>query len=234
MKKFFAAIFMASSFAALSASAQSVTISGTYLGGLKYEGDPGDSQYVGPIPSYAALSTPDSGLTGDAPTVFVTAANTSPTLTSLGSLGNFSASYTIYGTPTGSSGAATQPYWLLYLNDPNGGYIGLLSFGGPSLNGSSQIHVFYDYSDDPQSSNTYWGETLSQLDSTAYGTTTFGQLSVHEAGVEIGDWNNDGVIPASADLSSITVTSSSPIPEPSTWAMLVAGAGSLLVFRRRR
>src|ERR1022692_10017 len=72
---------------ASSASASSITISGTDLSGLKYAGDPGDAQYVpaaGATPALAALYTPDSGVSGDDPGVFVKAANAG--LSTLGTL----------------------------------------------------------------------------------------------------------------------------------------------------
>jgi len=215
----------------MSASA-SVTISGTDLSGLKYSGNGGVAQYVAGTPDVAQLSTPDSGLTGGAPAVFVKAANVA--LTSLGTLNSFSASYDLLSS-SGPSG--TQPYWLTYLYAPGGGYIGVISMGGPDLNGSSQIHVFYDYATSPLTSDTYWGVTLSTLDSTAYGTTTFGQMTVYETAVEIGDWDNGtSVIPASANIESITLF---PVPEPTTMIagallLLPFGASTLRILRRRQ
>ena len=164
---------------ALSASAfaQVTTISGTNLSALTYRPNGGVAQYVapaGPTPALAELSTTDSGENGAAPVVYIKAANIG--LTSLGSLDNFSASYDLYeGLFTGPA----QPYWLTYLNDPNpgGGYIGVLSMGGPDLNGSTPIHVIYDFDGNPLTSNTYWGDSLSQLDNTTYGITTFGQMT---------------------------------------------------------
>ena len=210
------------------AKADSVTISGSALKNLKYVGDPGDSQYVSGTPDVAQLSTPDSGLNGDDPAVFVKAANVG--LPSLGTLGSFSASFDLY-----SSTGPGEPYWLTYLYAPGGGYIGVVSFGGPDLNASAQIHVFYDYATTPLSSDDYWGDTLAQLDSTVYGATTFGQLGVYETAVEIGDYNNgEAIIPASADLDSITITTV-PIPA-SVWGgmALLGGLGMLGCVKRLR
>jgi hypothetical protein len=221
MKKLQIAIFTISLAAVLPASA-SITISGTDLSGLKYSGNGGVAQYVAGTPDYAQLSTPDSGTSANAgaPAVFVKAANVG--LPSLGALNSFSASYDLLSS-SGPSGA--QPYWLTYLYAPGGGYIGVISMGGPDLNGSSQIHVFYDYATSPLTSDTYWGDTLSQLDSITYGTTTFGQMTVYETAVEIGDWNNGtDTIPASANIDSITISS---VPEPTT---MIAGALLLLPF----
>ena len=219
MKKLQIAIFTISLATAISASA-SITISGSDLSGLTYKPNGGVAQYVAGTPDVAQLSTPDSGLTGGAPAVFVKAANVA--LSSLGTLNSFSASYDLLSS-SGPSGA--QPYWLTYLYAPGGGYIGVISMGGPDLNGSSQIHVFYDYATSPLTSDTYWGDTLSQLDSTAYGTTTFGQMTVYETAVEIGDWDNGvATIPASANIDSITLF---PVPEPTT---MIAGALLLLPF----
>src|ERR1035437_9498992 len=170
------AIMAASLAGAMSASA-SVTISGTDLSGLKYSGAAGDAQYVAGTPDVAQLYTPDSGVNGDAPTVFVKAANVG--LPSLGALNSFSASYSLLSS---SGGNGNQPYWLTYLYAPGGGYIGVLSMGGPVLDGSSQIHVFYNYDLDPNAHTTatYWGDNLSTLDSTLYnGTTTFGAMTVY-------------------------------------------------------
>lgn len=217
MKKLQITTLVISLTAAMCARAD-ITFSDTSLGTLDYSGAPGDAQYIAGTPGVAQLSTPDSGLNGDAPAVFVKPANIGPLL--FGTLNAFSASYSLL-----SSSGPGQPYWLTYLNAPGGGYIGVVSFGGPDLNNSSQIHVFYDYATSPLSSDTYFGLTLSQLDSTAYGTTTFGQLTVYETAVEIGDWNNGvSVIPASANIESITV---STVPEPTT---MIAGALLLLPF----
>jgi hypothetical protein len=229
MKKLQITIVAISLAAAMSASA-SITIQGTALNNLSYRDNGGTAQYVPaspPAPALAALSTLDSGLgaSGGAPTVFVQAAMVG--LGSLGTLNGFSASYDLYGAATGPVG--TQPYFLTYLYAPGGGYIGVVG-GGPDLNGSSQIHVIYDFATTPLSSDQHWGDTLATLDSTVYGSTTFGQLTVYETGVEIGNWDNGiSIIPASANIDSITVTVStvSPVPEPTT---MIAGALLLLPF----
>jgi hypothetical protein len=222
MKKLQITIFAISLAAAMSVSA-SITISGSDLSNLIYRPNGGVAQYVAGTPDVAQLSTPDSGLTGGAPAVFVKAANAG--LPSLGTLNSFSASYDLLSS-SGPSG--TQPYWLTYLYAPGGGYIGVISMGGPDLNGSSQIHVIYNFDTDPNPHSTgdYWGDTLSTLDSALYnGTTTFGQMTVYETAVEIGDWaNGNAVIPASANIDSITLF---PVPEPTT---MIAGALLLLPF----
>ncbi|HEY5298823.1 MAG TPA: hypothetical protein VIK59_12960 [Verrucomicrobiae bacterium] len=207
--------------AAMNANA-SITISGSDLNSLHYSGDPGDAQYVAGTPDVAQLTTPDSGLNGDAPAVYVRASNPLAT-SSLSTLSALDASYSLFSS---SGGNGNPPYWLTYLTDPNtSGLIGVVSFGGPTLNGSSQIHVFYDNDPGALSSDDYWGDTLSTLDGTAYGTTTFGQLEVFETGVEIGDWDNAAaIIPASANIDSITISS---VPEPTT---IIAGAMLLLPF----
>jgi hypothetical protein len=212
-----------------SASASSVTISGTGLSGLKYSPTGGTAEFVVGTPDVARLYTSDSGLSGGAPAVFVTAPIAG--LPSLGTLGTFSASYDLLGSASGPA----APYWLTYLVDPTGGYVGVISFGGPDLNGSSQIHVFCDYATGP-CTNTYFGDTLATLDSIAYGSTTFGLLTVYESGVEIGNWNNNGnTISAQADIQSITInTATTPLPAALPLFASGLGALGLLGWRRKR
>jgi hypothetical protein len=206
----------------------SVLLSGTDLSGLKYSPNGGTAEYLAGTPDVAHLQTDDSGLSGGAPTVYVTAANAG--LPSLGTLGSFSASYVLFSSDTPSG---TEPYWLTYLFDPGGGYVGVVSFGGPDLNGSSQIHVFCDFSTSGDCTDDYWGDTLATLDSIAFGSTTFGQLDVYESGVEIGDWDNgDEVIPADAKIQSITI--STEVPEPASLALFGAALAGFGAIRRRR
>jgi hypothetical protein len=224
MNKLKVAICAASLAVALNAGAD-VTISGSDLNSLHYSGASGDAQYVAGTPDVAQLSTPDSGLNGDAPAVYVRASN--PLATS--SLSTLSALNASYSLSSSSGGNGNQPYWLTYLVDPNtSDLIGVVSFGGPNLDDASQIHVFYAYDAGALTSDTYWGDTLAELDGTAYGTSTFGQLSVYETGVEIGDWNNgEAIVPASADIQSITISTPAPVPEPTT---IISGALLLLPF----
>jgi hypothetical protein len=213
----------------LSWSASAATISGTDLSGLIYRYSP-DAQYVaatGATPALAVLSTLDSGVNGDAPLVYVRAPNIG--LPSLGTLSTLNASYHLYSS---SGGAGNQPYWLTYLYAPGGGYVGVISMGGPTLDGSSQIHVIYVSG--ATSSSDYWGDTLSQLDGTIYGTTTFGQLGVYETGVEIGDWNIDDSIGATANIDSITVTVDSAPDGGSTVILLSLGFAGLALFGIRQ
>jgi hypothetical protein len=206
-----------------------LTISGTALSGLIYRYPP-EAQYVpaaGATPDLAALSTPDSGLNGDAPVFYFKAANVG--LGSLGPLSDFWASYHLYSS---SGGNGNQPYWLTYLYAPDNSYIGVVTMGGPDLNGSSPIHVFYDYDNDPNPHTTsdFWGATLSSLETSQYNpTTTFGQLTVYESGVEIGNWNIPDGTPASANIDSITT-----IPEPGTFGLVGMGLVALLAVYHRR
>jgi hypothetical protein len=215
-----------------SASASVVTISGTSLSGLDYRDNGGTAAYVAGTPDVAHLYTSDSGLTGGAPVAYVNASNAG--LASLGTLGSFSASYVLSGAASGPAG--TAPYWLTYLNDPNGGYVGVISSGGPDLNGSSQIHVFCGASTSGSCTNTYWGDTLATLDSIAYESTTFGLLTVLESGVEIGVWDNGlQTIPAQADIQSITInTATTPLPAALPLFASGLGALGLLGWRRKR
>lgn len=209
-----------------------VTFSGADLSTLTYRGDAGDAQFVPGSPDVAQLSTPDAGPDGDAPAVYVRADN--PLATS--SLSNLSALNASYSLLSSSGGAGNQPYWLTYLNAPGGGYVGVVSFGGPDLTDASQIHVFYDFDSDPNphTTNTFFGDTLATLDGQQYNaTTTFGQLSVYETGPEIGNWAIDDSIGATANFDSISIES---VPEPSTWvsgALTVVALGAL-AYRKRK
>jgi hypothetical protein len=205
--------------AAISASAQGVgTYSGTALSGLTYLGNLGDAQYVpaaGPIPALAQLSTPDSGTSSnaDSPAVFVQGP--------LGTLSSFSASYSLYGAATGPSG--TEPYWIIWLTDDSGFTSPIVADGGPTLNGSSGVHV----------GDLINGSiTLSALDTNIDPRTSlpYGQSTVAWAGVEIGDWDNGvSIIPATANFDSITV-----VPEPATISLLAMAVGGLVLIRKRK
>jgi hypothetical protein len=207
-----------------------ITISGSDLNNLSYRPNGGTAQYVPGPPDYALLSTPDAGLAGGAPAAYVQSSTIGGA--SLGTLSSLSATYSLLSY---SGGDGNQPYWLTYLNDPNtGGYIGVVSFTGPTLDGLSQIHVFYDFDPGALSSNTYWGDTLAQLSSTAYGTTTFGNLNVYETGVEIGDWAIDDSIGATAEINSITLSPWTAVPEPSTMLLLCIGLAGAGAYRLRK
>jgi hypothetical protein len=211
----------------LSASAQTVTFSGSELSDLRYKPD---ASYVAGTPDLAVLSTPDAGEAGVSPTVYVNAiTGNAPGFTSLGTLSTLSASYDLY---SGSLPDGTTPYFSTYVIDPiTSGYIDILSLAGTPLNGSSTIHVVYANDPGALTSATYWGDTLSELDSTAYGSTTFGQMTVYEVGVEIGDWNISDSDSATANIDSITV--SNGVPDPSTLPLVGIGLGVLAGLRRR-
>jgi hypothetical protein len=221
MKKLQIAIFTISLAAAMSASA-SITYSGTALSGLTPAtpyGPSSDSQYVpasGSAPALRALSTSDSGdleTSGDDPAVFVQGP--------MGTLSFFSASYQLYGNATGPSG--TAPYWILWVSAPGNpsDLIGIIGMGGPTLNSSSAIHVVY-------ADQSYWGQSLGSILNDTYNGVAFGDMTVDWAGVEIGNWDNgDSIIPASANIDSITVPGVAPVPEPTT---MIAGALLLLPF----
>lgn len=233
------------SLGAQSALASPVTISGVDLSNLTYRPSPLPAGVIaeyrpGP-PAVAYLYTPDSGLNGVAPVVYVRAANVAPL--TMGTLSGLSASYVLASS---STPAGTQPYWLTYLYDTlPGEYVGVVSFGGPDLNGSSQVHVYCGFTSNTNCTsaliNATWSDTLSMLDSTAYGSTTFGQMAVFETGVEIGNWNNgsDG-IPASASIQSITLFSVSEpgsvtsVPEPGSLTLVALALAGLGFIQRRR
>jgi len=176
MKKLQIAILATALAGAMSASA-AITFSGTGLSGLTPStpyGPSSDSHYVpasGSIPALWALSTSDSGdldTSGDDPAVFVQGP--------LGTLSSFSASYHLNNAATGPNG--TAPYWILWVNAPGDptDLIGIIGMGGPTLNGSSAIHVVDSYNGYNNSTPSYWGDSLSTLDNTTYARTgvTFG------------------------------------------------------------
>jgi len=80
-----------------------------------------------------------------------------------------------------------------------------------------------------------WGSATQQLGNVGTGSDseTLWQLEPED--------NNGGTIPASSTIegtftlaSDGDLTYAAAVPEPSTWASIVLGAGSLLAFRRRR
>jgi hypothetical protein len=112
----------------------------------------------------------------------------------------------------------------------------VISFGGPNLNASSQVHVICDYSASSDCTSTLetntFGDTLATLDNLAFAGTTIGQLEVYETGVEIGVWNNNGaIIPASASIQSITLFA---VPEPAPLLLLAVGLAAIAAQRRSR
>jgi hypothetical protein len=208
--------------AAVPALAGTVTYSGTALSGLTYVGNPGDAQYVaaaGGAPALAQLTTPDSGLNGDSPAVFVAGP--------LGDLSAFSASYALYGSSTGPSG--TSPYWILWLTD-DPGTLPIVADGGSPLNASSLVHV---------GNLTNGSITLAALDLLVdpNSGSPYGLSTVAWAGVEIGNWGNGtNVIPASANIDSITLFPTVPEGGSGNFYLLLAGMAcfAALFFSRRR
>jgi len=237
MKKLQIAIIAAALAGAMSASA-SITFSGAALSGLTPAtpyGPSSDSRYVpasGSTPALWALYTSDSGAletSGDTPAGFVQGP--------MGTLSSFSASYSLYGAATGPSG--TSPYWNIKVSptaDPTD-VIHIISMGGPTLNGSSAIHA---YNADYSAAIGTWGMTLSDLGAIIYGGYAIGGMTVNWAGIEIGNWDNGtSIIPASANIESITVSGVSAVPEPTTviagaLLLLPFGASTLRVLRKNR
>jgi hypothetical protein len=227
---------------AMSASAQGLgAYSGTALQGLSYPQNwlntqpdgsgtwylapATDSQYVPPnpvtgAPALAALSTADAGTSysADDPAVFVQGPLTL--------LSSFSASYDLYSS-SGEAGfgvGQNPPYWIIWLADDPTYSSPIVADGGPTLNGSSLVHV----------GDLINGSlTLSALDTDIDPRTglPYGQSTVAWAGVEIGNWDNGTLtIPADAEFDSITI-----VPEPGTLALVATGlVGILFVIRRRQ
>jgi hypothetical protein len=207
--------------AAMTASAQ-ITYSGTALSGLDFSTSGlASGQYVpalGSTPALAELSTPDSGITGSSGAAVVYIPGPTAAGTFSGTLSSFVASYDLYGAATGPSG--TSPFWVLWMADDTGFNYPIVADGGSILNSSSLIHVG-DLIHGSITLATLCGETdpISGL--------LYGGESVAWAGVQIGGWNNNGiVVPASADFDSFTVPGT-PVPEPTT---MISGAMLLLPF----
>ena len=206
----------------VTALADTATFSDTTLAGLKYRGG---ADYVANSPGYASLSTPDSGLYGTDPVVYVT-----NSMATLGDLDAFSGNFT---SSNFSGPAGTAPYWVIWLSDnncatyPSSDCIMVLGMGGPTINGSSAIHVV-----DPAGNVTdYWGQSLSSIYNVSYNGTTLGNMPIYEVGVEIGDWNVPDTISASVEIDSITTN---PVPEPASLLMFGTGILGLVGAMRRK
>jgi hypothetical protein len=222
------------------------TISGNALNDLQYLSmttppTPGDAYFApasGGTPALAVLYTPDAGLspTGDNPGVFVNAP--------MGNLSAFSASYGLYSASGEATSPGTLPYWIVWVsppgdNNPND-QIGIIGMGGSSLNGGSTIHVVDSYNNYNNNTPSYWGDSLSTLDTTTYARTgaLFGDMTVDSAGVSIGLWDNgmddNGnwiIIPAGASFDSFTVSADISVPDSaSTLFLLGLGFAGLAVF----
>jgi hypothetical protein len=196
--------------ASMSASAQTV-FSGTGLNSLAYSAMyTGDAQYVpaaGPTPALAQLYTADSSTadTADSPAVFVPGP--------WGPVNAFSASYDLY------SGSGGTPYFILYMADDPTFSSPIVADGGPTLNGSSLVHV---------GDLTHGSITLSALDAVTDPNSglPYGPETIAWAGIEIGD-GGSGV--TSANFDSITV-----VPEPATISLLAMAVGGLVLIRKRK
>ena len=107
--------------------------------------------------------------------------------------------------------------WWLTLNGVTAGYFPGSEWGGVFTK-SSTIEVYGEVYQTGSDTPTLNG-TVSGYDSFAGG-----QLSTLVVDPPY----------AQSDASSTGFTAFGPVPEPSTWAMLAAGVGTLLVFGRRR
>jgi hypothetical protein len=225
MKKFCLALFAIAAALAITpaALADSTTYSGTGLSGLDYSSGASYVPAAGLTPAYAYLSTSDSGLNGDSPAVFAPVSGWT--------LSSVAASYDLLSS---SGGNGNQPYLSLWLDDgnPSDNWVEIIGMGGPTLDGSSAIHVL-DWNDYTE---LYWGDSLSSIYNDVYTPAgiTFGDMQVDYVGVEIGEWDNgEATIPASAAIDSITV---SQTPEPSS--LLLLGSGllglALVAFRKAK
>jgi len=114
-----------------------------------------------------------------------------------------------------SGGADNLPYAELWVVLPDNTLGGILGMGGTELNDASAIHVVYYNSTGGPS---YWGDSLGSILNDTYEGVAYGNMTVKWAGVGIGDWNISDSIGATANIDSITVTSS--VPEPATMLLL--------------
>ena len=235
----------------------STTYTGSSLSGLTYESfnnftagssQAPDSQYVpasGDIPALASLYTPDAGLSysADSPGVFVQG--------DLGPLSDFSANFDLASS---SGGGGNTPYWVIVLNadgsttpeNPTPSTanteIWLLSTDSPGSNttGTFNLSSTTDVQAlDPSSFGSIpeisgFDNPLSSIYDTVFTPTgvTFGDMTVTYAGAMIGTWNISDSISASDSISSITVAST--VPEPATWATMLAGLALMAAIRRFR
>jgi hypothetical protein len=234
MKKLQTAILAASLASAISASA-SFTYSGSSLQSLTYSPDSGaTASYVAGSPDYAYLYTPDAGLNGGGTLARV------EDNAALGTLSSFSASFSLLNS---SGGGGNPPYWVLWLDGSGGSNpnniidpILIVGAGGETMDGSSTIHVV-DLSG--AGLGTYWDDSLSSIYNVIDTSTgvELGNMQVLSARVEIGEWNIDDSISASAEIGSITVPA--PVPEPTTMVagallLLPFGASTLRILRRKQ
>jgi hypothetical protein len=161
------------------------------------------------------------------------------------------ASFTVNFTlPTASDitfnwafGSVEYPYWTSSYTDAIFGF----------LDGTDPANqILFDSSGNPvQVGNSFASSVVTDDTNTAFSnphgllllTTTTGSLSAgdHSLTFEIGD-TNDGILDSAAFLASISaiasteggpVTNPTGTPEPSTGLLLVVGAGSLAILRRR-
>lgn len=198
------------------ANAASVTYSGAALSGLDYINNGGTATYY-PAGGYnpvaeANLYTADSGTTGGSPAVFV--------LGQMGTLDNFTASY-VLGYSSVPNG--TAPYWNIRVSpDANpADVVHIISMGGTPLDGSSPIHA---YNSDYSAPVGTWGMTLSALGALSFDGYTIGDMTVRAAGIEIGEWDNGGqTVPAFANITSITVPASVPLPSAAWGGLALLG-----------
>jgi hypothetical protein len=126
----------------------------------------------------------------------------------------------LYTSDSGLTGGAP----VVYVNASNAG---LASLG--TLGSFSASYDLFGSASGPAGTAPYWLTYLVDPNG-----TTFGQLTVHESGVEIGDWNNNGqTIPAQADIQSITIST----PLPAALPLFMSGLGVIGLaawFRKRK
>ena len=127
-----------------------------------------------------------------------------------------------------SGGAGNLPYGELWVVLPDSSLGLILNMGGTVLNGASAIHVVF-------TDQSYWGQSLDSILNDTYKGVKYGDMTVEWVGVGIGDWDISDSIGATANINSITVTSSVP-DRNSTLLLLGLGCAglALLGFKQHR
>jgi hypothetical protein len=151
----------------------------------------------------------------------------------LGTLGSLNMSFN-YSNPVGTGAAPFAAFGVSTDNTWGGANnFNIISLNGNQLTGTSLVHV-WDWNLNGGAGGDVAGLNGVTLNSilgvnNSFNGVAFGNLQVMRAYAYIGD--TGGPSYGSVDINSITVTA---VPEPETYAMLLAGLGLVGAFVRRR